>query len=355
MDTSQQLNSLLNIRHPIIQGPFGGNLSTIELAATVSNLGGLGSFGAHMLEPADVGRIADQLRAATSAPFAMNLWISDHDQGGVDISAADFDRHARSFEPLFTELGLPLPSQPPQFSPRYTELVDALLEARPPVFSFVFGVPEARILEACRTRGIVTLGTATTVAEAQALEAAGVDAVVATGFEAGGHRVSFLESAEDSLTGTFALTQLVAANVRIPVIAAGGIADRRGVDAAIALGAQGVQIGTAFLACRESGTTDDHRALLFSTPPGNTVLTRGFSGRLARGIRNRWTAQVAQGETPIAPFPVQSWFMGQLRKAAIRTGRTDIVSLWCGQIAPLLRHHNATDLFHSLVNDQEIA
>jgi nitronate monooxygenase len=355
MHSAQQLTDLLNVRHPVIQGPFGGNLSTVELASTVSNLGGLGSFGAHVLAPEDIGPVTGKLRAATSQPFALNLWSSDHDPGGVDLSAADFQRHAKAFEPVFQELGLALPSQPVQFSPRFSDQIDALIEARPPVFSFVFGIPETAVLQACRTRGIVTLGTATTVAEAQALEAAGVDAVIATGFEAGGHRVSFLASAEESLTGTFALTQLVAARIRIPVIAAGGIANRPGMQAALMLGAQAVQVGTAFLACRESGTTAEHRALLFNTPPGNTVLTRAFSGRLARGIRNRWTEQLAPLLPAIAPFPVQSWFMGQLRKEAIRIGRTDVVSLWCGQIAPLLRHHTARDLFNSFINDQEIA
>jgi nitronate monooxygenase len=349
MATRDTLTDRLGLRHPIVQGPFGGGLSTIELAAAVSNLGGLGSFGAHQLAPQAIIELAAQLRARTSAPFALNLWISDHDPGGLSLSEQDFDRYAQVFEPVFAELGVPRPQPPTQYAQRYDEQIDAILEARPPVFSFVFGVPTRAVLEACRAREIATIGAATSIAEAQALEAAGVDAIVATGFEAGGHRPSFLASAEASLMGTFVLTQLVSARVRTPVIAAGGIVDQRGIAAAHALGAQGAQLGTAFLACRESGATDAHRAMLFSDAAQRTTLTRAFTGRLARGIRNRWTDELAPQPPRIAPFPVQSWFMAQLRGAAIAANRTDLLALWCGQIAPNLRHRSAAELFASLL------
>lgn len=351
MKPSTDIAARLGLRHAIVQGPFGGGLSTVELTATVSELGGLGSFGAHQLAPEAIVEVAQQVRARTQAPFALNLWISDHDAGGAHVSQADFERYVRAFEPIFIELNLPAPQPPAQYAQRYEEQIDALLEARPPVFSFVFGVPSPAVLAACRVRDIATIGAATSIAEAQALEGAGVDVIVATGFEAGGHRPSFLASAEESLMGTFALTQLVSARVRVPVIAAGGIADRRGIAAAHALGAQGVQIGTAFLACRESGTTDAHRALLFSDAAQRTVLTRAFTGRLARGIRNRWTDEIAPRLATIAPFPVQSWFMAQLRGAAVAANRTDIVALWSGQIAPNLHHRSAAALFEALRTD----
>ena len=341
----------LGIEHPLVQGPFGGGLSTTRLAATVANLGGLGSYGAHMLAPDRIQPLADEIRALTDRPFALNLWVSDHDPGGDRIDEASFARGWRLFEPYFRELGLPMPASPERGHPRFDEQVDALLEARPPVFSFVFGIPSARVLAECRRRGIATVGAATTVAEAIALEAANVDLIVATGAEAGGHRPSFLESAEDSLTGTFALVQLIATRVRVPVIAAGGIADGRGVRAALVLGAQAAQIGTAFLACTESGTTDAHRAALFGPQAHHTTLTRAFTGRLARGLRNRWTQEFASRLDELPPFPTTGWFVSRLRAAAVDAGRSDVVSLWSGQIAPNLRHRTAAALMHSLVAD----
>lgn len=344
--------SLFDLDLPVVQGPFGGGLSTVALAAAVSNAGALGSYGAHSLAPERIGALAGELRAATTRAFALNLWVSDHDAGGLAPSREAFDAAWRRFEPLFRELGVGKPEPVARMHPSFDEQVDALIEARPPVFSFVFGVPSKAVLAACRARGILTVGAATTIAEAQALEAAGVDALVATGMEAGGHRPSFLAPAEASLHGTFALVQLVADRVRIPVIAAGGIADARGVRAALALGAQAAQIGTAFLACRESGTSDAHRALLLDREAAQrTTLTRGFSGRLARGLRNRFTDELFPAMGAHAPFPMQGWFVAQLRAAAQAAGRTDVVSLWSGQIAPNLRHRDAASLLQALRED----
>lgn len=341
----------LGIRYPLVQGPFGGGLSTARLTAVVSNSGGLGSFGVHHLAPEAIAGVAGQIRALTDQPFALNLWVSDHDAGGLELSQSEFERHAQVFAPYFSELGLEAPGMPVSWTHRFEHQMEALLEARPPAFSFVFGIPSATILAACRDRQIVTIGAATTLHEALALEAAGVDMIVATGMEAGGHRPSFLDSAERSLTGTFALVQLVSQRVRIPVIAAGGIADTRGLRAARALGADAVQIGTAFLACEESGATIEHRAALFSDRAEDTALTRAFSGRLARGIRNRWVEEMGERTRDLAPFPIQSWFVSRMRAAVIEARRTDLVSLWSGQIAPVLRHHTARSLMDELTAD----
>lgn len=341
----------LGIEHPIVQGPFGGGLSSVELAATVSNLGGLGSFGAHMLPPERIGPLVAELRAATARPFAVNLWVSDHDEGGLALDEASFARWWPLFEPWFRELGVPRPQRMERGHPSFDAQIEALLEARPPVFSFVFGIPPTRVLEECRRRGIVTVGAATTPAEAEALDAAGVDLIVATGAEAGGHRPSFLEPAEASLTGTLALVPMVVDRVRAPVIAAGGIADARGIRAALALGAQAAQIGTAFLACRQSGTTDLHREALFSPAARHTTLTRAFTGRLARGIRNRWTEAMPSEPDALPPFPITGWFVSRLRDAALAAGRADLISLWSGQVAPNLRHRDAHALMRSLLAD----
>ena len=340
------LAALLGIRHPVIQGPFGGGISTVPLVAAVSNAGGLGSYGAHMLPPDDIGDLVANIRKATDAPFAINLWIDDEEPGGLNPTEADFERYWPLFEPYYNELGVPKPPGPTHTGQHYAEQIDALLEARPPVFSFVFGIPDSKVLESCRQRGIVTVGAATTLAEAEALDAAGVDVIVATGMEAGGHRPSFLRSAESSLTGTFALIQIVSSRVKAPVIAAGGIVDRKGVVAAHTLGAQGAQLGTAFLACEESAATPEHRALLFSDRSRHTTLTRSFTGRLARGMDNRWTRELGS-RCDLAPYPLQSWFMAGLKRAT--AGHTDLVSLWSGQIAPNLQHRTAAALMASLV------
>ena len=280
------LRSIIGIEHPIIQGPFGGGLSTVELASVVSNGGGLGSYGAHHLSPEHIRGIVDEMRAQTAKPFAVNLWVSDHDAGGRTLTQSQFEKALEHYRPFYDELGMSAPEMPSYFGQQFEVQVEALIAAAPPVFSFVYGVPSPAILDSCRSAGIVTIGTATTVAEAVALHNAGVDIIVATGLEAGGHRVSFLDEPEDSLFGTLALVPQVVDAVSVPVVAAGGIADGRGIVAAFALGAVGAQIGTAFLATRESGTVDFHREQILASPSRPTVLTRAFTGRLARGIPN---------------------------------------------------------------------
>lgn len=356
MAISTEAMRRLGLRHPFVQGPFGGGLSTPQLAAAVAERGGLGSFGAHIQSGEEILATAQSIRALTAGPFALNLWVSNHDPGGLDFTPADFARVAKVFAPYFAELGAPVPELPrsSEVAHRFEDQVQAVLEARPPAFSFVFGVPSAEILRTCRDRGIVTLGAATSIAEAQALDEAGVDVIVATGAEAGGHRPSFLARAEESLMGTFALVQLVVPRVKAPVLAAGGIASGRGIRAALALGAQGAQIGTAFLACDESGATPAHKAALFGERARHTTLTRSFSGRLARGITNRWTREMEGRTAELAPYPLQGWFTGQLRRAALAHGGdapTELASLWSGQVAPNLSHRNVSALVSALVHD----
>lgn len=340
----------LGISHPIIQGPFGGGLSTPRLVAAVSERGGLGSYGAHVLAPDEIIQLASEIRTLTARPFALNLWVSDHDPGGLAIDAAEYDRVSEIFAPYFRELGLDRPAPPAQFTPRYADQVEAVLAAAPPVFSFVFGIPSPAVLAECRRRNIVTVGAATSIAEARALDDAGVDVIVASGFEAGGHRPAFLAPAESSLMGTLALVPQVVDRVKAPVVAAGGIADARGVRAVLALGAGAAQLGTAFLACEESGAPEIHRQALFSERATQTVLTRTFTGRLARGIANRWTRELTARLAELPPFPIQSWFVSQLRRAALSAGNPELLSLWSGQIAPNLRHRTAAALMAALLD-----
>ncbi|CAM3230926.1 Nitronate monooxygenase [Arthrobacter ulcerisalmonis] len=344
--SSAALLDLLGISAPVVLGPFGG-VSSVQLAAAVSDGGGLGSFGLYGYAPEAITRTAAELRAATGQPFALNLWVPT----GTEVShlpTAEYEAYAQRTKPFFDALGLPLPEMPNHYLPDFNEQVDATLAASPAVVSFVFGVPGPEVVDAAHRRGIKVIGTATTVAEAVALESGGVDAVVASGMESGGHRVSFLAPAEESLVGTFALVPQVADAIGIPVIAAGGIADRRGVAAALALGAAGVQVGTAFLATQESAAAPAYRDVLRSPAAAQTVLTRAMSGRLARGIPNRVTAELADPSLN-APFPIQNWLTGHFRARATAAGRTDLMSLWAGQSAPLLRHDTAHDVLTELI------
>lgn len=339
---------LLHLDHPIVQGPFGGGLSSVALAAAVSESGGLGSFGLHHLDPGAISQVASELRGSTARPFALNLWVSNHDLPEAEMTRARFDAAVARLQPLYDEVGVESPAYPERFSPSFEEQATSVLEARPAAFSFAFGVPDSRLLAEFREAGIVTLGTATTPDEAVELDAAGVDVIVASGSEAGGHRGAFLAGAEDSLVGTLPLVRIAADEVRAPVVAAGGIVDARGIVAALALGAEGVQIGTAFLATRESGATAEHRAQLQGTDSRHTRLTRAYSGRLARGIPNRLMEELTASGA-IEPYPYQGYLLGPLVTAARNQGRTDVVALWSGQGAALLEHHRAADLYAALV------
>jgi nitronate monooxygenase len=349
MWTRTDLTKLLGIEYPIVQGPFGGGVSSASLVAAVSNAGGLGSFGANALAPDQITAVAAAIRARTDKPFAFNLWVNPPDE--PEVSPDRIDRALGWLAPYYRELGITPPVRPQRFTPDYQAQVAAVLAAAPRVFSFVFDVPGDDLVRECRDRGIVTIGTATTVDEAVALDRRGVSAIVATGSEAGGHRPSFLKSAEDSLTGTLALVPQVVDAVSVPVIAAGGIADARGVVAMLALGASAVQIGTAFLACDESGAPAAHRAALFGIEARDTALTRVFSGRLVRAIRNRYLDEMDRHAAELLPYPAQNWLSGTLRAAAVAQGRAEFLSLQAGQTTSLLRHRSAAALMDDIVRN----
>ncbi|MFI6811377.1 NAD(P)H-dependent flavin oxidoreductase [Nonomuraea sp. NPDC050328] len=347
MITRGRVEALFGLEHPIVQGPFGGGLSTVRLAAAVSEAGGLGSFGAHILEPEQITKLVAELKAATDRPFAVNLWVP---QAG-ETEPAELAAHIDRLRPYYEELGVPAPGPVLPPSPSFAEQVEALVEAAPPVISFVMGIPSPEVLAEAGRRGIRTIGTATTVDEAVAVEAAGMDAVVASGSDAGGHRGAFLRLVDESLVGTFSLVPQVADAVTIPVIAAGGIADGRGVAAALVLGADGVQIGTGFLATDESGASAVHKRALHGPDARTTVLTRLFSGRLARGIPNRFVRELRPYEDAVPPYPIQNALMLPIRRAAAERGLPDLVNLWSGQAAPLTTPRSARDYLEALVAD----
>lgn len=344
---TNRLTSVLGIDHPIVQGPFGGGASSVALAAAVSSAGGLGSFGAHALRPQEIKDLVDALRTATTRPFAVNLWVPQ----ASEVVDVDLAPHIERLAPLYARTGSAPPASVVVQS--FTDQLAAALEAAPPVLSFVMGVPPAAALETARRKGIRTIGTASTVEEAVALAEAGLDVVVASGSDAGGHRGAFLRPVDESLVGTFSLVPQVADAVSVPVVAAGGVADGRGVAAAFALGAHGVQVGTGFLNTHQSNASAPHRRALNSESARRTVLTRVFSGRLARGIANRVTRELADAERDVPAYPVHNALMMPIRRAAADRDDPDHLNLWSGQAAPLTRETTAEEYLTRLVREAQ--
>ena len=348
--TENRLTSRLGLQYPIIQGPLGG-LSSQRLTAAVSNYGGLGSLGAHGLQPEAIRKVIREIKGLTSKPFAMNLWVSMEDEGAFTSSEEAFQRSLSPLAKHIESVGGTLPSYQPYEPIRFEDQAQVLLDEGIPAFSFICGIPSKSILDEFRRQGVALIGTATTVDEAVALQQAGVDVIVASGFEAGGHRGSFLQPSEDSLTGTMALVPQVVDAVTLPVVAAGGIGDARGIVAAFAIGAEGVQMGTAFLACEESGANAYHRDALLSGQAKQTALTRGFTGRLARGIRNRLLDELNQKNTQILPYPLQRMLVRHLSIPAEKAGRPEFLPLWAGQSASLSRCSDVRSLLDTLLNE----
>jgi nitronate monooxygenase len=324
--SDNQLLKLLGIENPIIQGPMGGGPSTPELVAAVSNAGGLGSLGAAYLTPDQITDAIRRIRALSSRPFNVNLFA-----GGWS-TRQDFD--AAPMLGLLSEvhekLGLPAPAPPTPAPDPFPAQLEAVLDARAPIFSFTFGIPDRDAMSRLKARGIAILGTATTVEEAQKLEQAGVDAIVAQGSEAGAHRGTFLESFESSMVPTLDLVRATASAVSLPVIATGGLMDARDIISAIEAGAAAAQLGTAFLPCPESGASEAYKRAILAAKEDTTVVTRAFSGRPARGLRNAFIEQVDGGQNLILPYPLQNALTRSMRTAAGQQGLADYLSLWAG-------------------------
>jgi nitronate monooxygenase len=344
---------LLGIDYPIIQAPFGG-LPSQRLTAAVSNLGGLGSLGAVILSPSAIAEVINELCSLTSKPFAINLWVSTSDREASRISADRIEEKIREFRRYYDELGIEAPSQVESSSQDFEAQARAAIDARPAVISFIYGIPPAEILDECRRQEIKTIGAATTPEEAIALEKAKVDFIVASGFEGGGHRGSFLRSPEDSLIGSISLIPQVVDAVSVPVIAAGGIADGRGVVAALALGAEAVQIGTAFLSCAGSGASNAYQAALGSEAAKWTGLTEGFTGRLARGIRNRLMDELTDLKSSPLPFPLQHALTQTVASPASAQEKAELMTLWAGQSASLRHCTDATVYMTQLIAEVDV-
>ena len=340
------LQDLLGVQLPIIQAPMAG-VQDSRLALAVSNAGGLGSLPCAMLTVDAIRKELAAIGAGTNKPFNVNF--NCHPL--PTVSAEREAKWRAALAPYYAEFGIDVnaPSTGPARPPFSHEIADILEEFKPPVVSFHFGLPSAQLLGRVKAWGARILSSATSVEEARWLETNGVDAIIAQGLEAGGHRGMFLSADLATQTGTFALVPQVVRAVRVPVVAAGGIADSTGVKAAMALGAAGVLVGTAYLLCPEATTSAVHRAALKSDAARHTALTNLFSGRPARGIVNRIMREVGPLSVAVPEFPLASTAMAPLRAAAESRGLGDFSPLWSGQNASGCREVSAAQLTRELV------
>jgi nitronate monooxygenase len=338
---------LLGIEWPIIQAPMAG-VQGSALAVAVSNAGALGSLPCGMLSSDAMRSELSAITTATARPFNVNFFC--HKLPPPDPRRDEAWR--TMLRPYYDELGITIDDAraPGGRVPFSHEAADILSVVKPPVVSFHFGLPTSDLLQRVRSWGAKVLSTATTVDEARWLEAHGVDAIIAQGLEAGGHRGHFLSDDLTMHAGTFALVPQVVNAVRVPVIAAGGIADAAGVAAAMALGADGVQIGTAYMLCPEATTGAVHRALLTSAAARHTAVTNVFTGRLARGIVNRMVQEMGPVNPLVPPFPLAASAIVPLRAKAEAQGRGDFSPLWAGQNVSGCKAIPAAELTHQLIS-----
>ena len=343
LSRAQSFCDRFGLRLPILLAPMAG-VPAPAMSAAVANAGGLGACGALLMAPEAIKAWAAGVRGQSNGAFQLNLWIPDPPPHRDPEHGAAVRRFLGRFGPEVPAAAAD--ATPPDFAAQ----CEALLAAAPPVISSIMGLYPADFVAAMKARGIAWFATVTTVAEAKAAEAAGADVVVAQGMEAGGHRGRFEAAyAERDAVGLFALLPAVVDAVRIPVVATGGIADARGVAAALALGAAAAQVGTGFLRCPEAGLNPAWFAGIAATPPEGTTVTRAFSGRAGRSIATDYARQAAEADAPApAPYPVQRALTQALRDAATKAGDLQHMQAWAGQSAGLARAEPAGALVQSL-------
>ena len=342
---STRVTKVLGIEHPVIQAGMAGGATTPGLVAAVSEAGGLGTLGAAYMAPDAIRGAVAEVRSLTDRPFAVNLFVPE----AFDPSLYDPREVNAPLARYREELGIEAPGEVGDFVQPFEDQLAVVLEERIPVFSFTFGIPEEAQFSALKEVGTVLVGTATTVREGLVLEERGVDAVVGQGSEAGGHRGTFIGDFESALVGTMALVPQLADSLSVPVVAAGGIMDGRGLAAALVLGAEGVQMGTAFLPCPESGIHPKYKEAVLAAKSEETSLTRAFSGKPARGIRNRFMEEMDEQEVPA--YPVQNAYTKDIRAAAAKEDRIEFLSLWAGQAAGLGRAVPAAEVVESTARE----
>ncbi|MDM5326660.1 nitronate monooxygenase [Neobacillus sp. CF12] len=345
-----KLTELLKIEFPIIQAPMAGGITTSRLVAEVANAGGLGMIGAGYMTPSQIRDQIREIKRLTSNPFGINLFIPNK----FTCSEKEVKSAAALLQPIREQLNLPpddgvdIPTSNHLFE-TFTEQIKVIIEEKVPVCSFTFGVPSLELINELKHHTILLIGTATTVKEAIEIEKLGMDMVVVQGSEAGGHRGNFSSNNQESLIGLMSLIPQVADHVSIPVIAAGGIMDGRGIMASLCLGAKGVQMGTAFLTCIESGAPNIHKDAILQSHEDQIVLTRSFSGKEARGIKNKFISEMQKHEESLPDFPVQNSLTQHIRKASVSQNNPDYMSLWSGQSPRLARNLTVEAFMKSVI------
>ncbi len=355
--------------HPIIQGPMAGGANTPAMVAAVSNAGGFGSLGASLLAPDVIKAQVEQIRSLTDKPFAINLFVQDTPTPAPEAVA----HGVHLLEPAWRELGMPDLPLPAKWCEDFSAQFAMLLELKPAMASFTFDILPFEKVLALHEAGILVIGTATTLAEALAWQANGADAVVASGIEAGGHRGTFLGPQTEARQGVWDLAREVCPAMDIPVILAGGMMDGKDIAAAVKLGAQAVQMGTAFLVTEESGIHAAYKQRLIdcanhlhqsnqaNQPPHSnfhpdpTRQTRAFSGRFARGLDNRFMQLMQEVEMQVPAYPVQNALTGSMRAQAAKLSNTEFMSLWAGSGVARARPMACAQLMQTLVQEYQAA
>lgn len=348
-----EMTKQLKIDYPIIQAPMAGGITTAKLVSAVSNNGALGMIGAGYLSPAQLREQIREVKELTLNAFGVNLFVpSEFKMVDEEIEKANNILHTFRSQLQIDKPSI-LPSAEKTFQ-AYEEQIQVILEEKVPICSFTFGIPSIEVISQLKQGGIILIGTATTVVEAQAVENLGMDAVVVQGSEAGGHRGNFISPHEDSLIGLMSLIPQVSDHVSIPLIAAGGIMDGRGLSAALKLGAKAVQMGTAFLTCVESGAHAVHKEAILNAKDEDTMLTNAFSGKWARGISNKFTNEMQKFNADIPNFPVQNTLTQSIRKASAAQNNKEYMSLWSGQSPTLARNETVEVLINRVIVEANI-
>ena len=349
----------LGVPYPIIQAPMGG-ADTPELTAAVCHAGGLGSLAAAYLTPDQISKQIARVRQLIDRPFNVNLFAGGYEHGASGQAnggprLADGAPMLALLSEIHQALELPAPTLPAPPADPFNDQLEAILDARPAVFSFTFGIPSRDALARIKSRGIATFGTATTADEAAMLEQAGVTAIVAQGAEAGAHRGTFAGSFEAAMIPTLQLVAAIHDRGATPVIASGGLMDGRDIAESFARGGSAAQLGTAFLACPECGISGSYKQAILSARTDTTVITRAFSGRPARGLANTFSERLVGRENIILPFPVQNILTRPMRNAAAKRGEPGYQSLWAGQGVTRARALPAAELVRQLVEEMQEA
>lgn len=344
------VTDLLKVKYPIIQAPMAGGVTTTRLVTEVSNAGGVGMIGAGYMSADQLRKQIGEVQQLTQHAFGVNLFVPNE----FHVTEEEILSANEELNQFRRTLQLPEKKtiDKPNFNDLYNtflEQIDVVIKEKVPVCSFTFGIPTTEVIDHLKQHDILLMGTATTVKEAIAIEKAGIDIIVVQGSEAGGHRGNFLQSNDESMVGLMTLIPQVVDNVSTPVIAAGGVMDGRGFMASVCLGAQGVQMGTAFLTCLESGANELHKAAILNAKEDQTVITRSFSGKWARGIQNEFISSMRANEHQLPAFPVQNSLTKDIRKASANQGKTDFMSLWAGQNATIAKRQTVRMLMESII------